>query len=592
MVALGVSSLLISRNAAGGEPMVSFSADRADVDLDARRADLVGHVIVQAARATLRAPRLRLEYLGDDEVRVRGPVDLFWCEVPDRPPLSLRVGEATVGRDTVSARDVRLRAFGTTVGYLPWIALRGPSRWGLLPPALSLRATDGPLVSAGLHVPLSRAVAVDVRPGAYVRGGTEIRSALLVPGGGFTSRWDRRATALLSVKGQAGVADVAAVDIDILRGGRARAGTTELGDVTRPYDRGSAGAQSLGPVLSAGAGLRFAGPRISGPLVLAPRMVVTVGAPLGPFVSSGALEMGTFFDARGDARPVIRLDRDATTVGFVGPTRLRATLRGAALAEGTQALRSHGFAVLALDAGVPLTRSFGEARHVVDPGLSVSTSAATGSSSLPNGIAPELQRGAAAIPAARVATSLRVGDVRLASRLAAGALLQSATASPVYRGGAVVDSPRGAVRIDAYGTGQGSAVLSVLVDVGEEQSASAFGLLSSRHGEDSVVSRGLGSELPSTWTTGSLARAGTSQSAGLRVPFGEGYAVATAFDGDLDESVVIGASAAVGYVHPCGCLAASATSSTRIGRPGVDTMFLLDLAPTPGSKPLPRPRWN
>jgi hypothetical protein len=570
---------------------VHFSADHADVDLEARRATLRGHVVVTATRATLRAESLELRYLDDDKIAVQGPAELAWCDAP-RPPLTLRFGEVTLARDEVVARRITLLAFGRVpVGYLPWIALRGPSRWGLLPPAVALRAQDGVLVSAGVHAPVADGVGLDLRPGLYLRGGEEVRGTLRTPGGELAFRWDDTTSALVSARGNARAGEHVLLEIDALRGDRGARGTSEVDAVARPYDRAVVSVQDTG-VVSAGASLRIAAPRRTGELVYAPRLLVATGRTVGPFVASGVAELGTFFDARGVGRPLARLDRDVTGAAFAGPVRMRGTFRGAVLAEGSDELRMHSFGMGLVDVGVPLSRAFGTARHVVDPGLAVATTGAVGSSTLPNGQGAEQRHGLSTVPFARVATSLVGRDVRAAARVAGGTWVRQGGGRAVYRAAAVVDAEAGAVRADWYGVGTTGTVATLLVDAGGAADANVYGLLAYRRGEDSVVARGLAADLPFAASTGSYGATGLTQSAGLRVPLAASLAFASQIDGDLDSGVIFGGSLGLGYVHVCGCLGASVVSSSRIGRPGVDTLFLVDLAPLPGTRPLGRARWN
>lgn len=571
-------------------PAVGLAADHADLDLEARTAALRGHVVVTAARATLQAERLELAYLDNDQIRVTGPADLTWCQTP-RPPLSLRFDQATIGHDTVSARGVALRAFGKVpIAYLPWISLRGPTRWGLLPPAFALRAKDGARLSLGVHAPVASWLAFDVRPGVYLQTGAEVQGTMRTAGGDVDVRWDRTTSALFAARGAVSGRGAFAAEVDVLRGPRGRAGTTELEVVARPYDRAGVGVFSVGPSVAAGAVVRAAGRRVDGDLVYAPRLVLATGRTHGPFIGSGVGELGTFFDARGIGRPFARLDRDVTVADFAGPVRLRGTFRGAALVEGTDELRIHSFGVGLVDAGLPLARRFGSVRHVIDPGLGVSVVGGIGASTLPNGQSPEQRRGLSVVPAPRVATSFVGQTMRVAARAAAGTFIEQDAVRMVYRGGVVLDAKAAAVRVDAYGIGRRGHVGTVLLDAGDEDSATFYALVAARTGEDSLVARGLATDLPLALSSGSYSRVGVTESAGLRVPLGGGLALATRLD--LDEAVVIGGLLGMGYVHPCGCLGASVVSSSRVGRGGNDTLFLVDLAPLPGSRALAHTRWN
>lgn len=576
-------------------PTVTFSADEADLDLEQRRAVLRGHVVVEASRARLSADQLSLAGVGTDELHVDGPATLVWCRADDAP-LRLRFDRAVVGDDVVVVRGASLRVLGgrVPIAYFPWFSLRGPSRWGLLAPSLALRATDGALISAGVHAPLTRSVGLDLSPGLYVRGGGALATTLRSGEERIDTRWDENFTGqqLFSARGRLTAQQSLSAEIDVLRGARGARGTSELDLVARPYDRASVGAHAVGERISLGAQLRMLGRRVDGELVYAPRLVLAAGRSYGPIVGAGILEAGTFFTRSGDARPMARFERDATAAGRVGIVKMRGTFRGAVLAEGADELRAHSFGVGFLDAGVPLRRRFERAVHTVDPGASVAVVGGVGGSDLPNGVAPEQRRGLSVVPAARVLTALETEGLRVAARLAGGAFVKTDHSSVVYRGAALVDADEGGARVDVYGVGRAGAVTTALVEAGDAKGATLFGQVAFRSGEDSLVARGLASDLPQALSIGSYAYVGATQSAGVRLPFGDQVALAARVDGDIDRSRVLAGTLALGYAHRCGCLGASVTSASRVGRPGVDTLFVVDLAPPAGARALHGAGWS
>jgi hypothetical protein len=593
-LALG-AALVASVARADEAPKLDFSADHADVDLEQRRAVLRGHVVVEAARARLRANRLSIEQLGTDKIRVDGPATLAWCFADD-PPLVLRFRRAEVADDLVIVRDASLRVWGgrLPIAYFPWFSLRGPSRWGLLPPSLALRATDGVRVSAGVHAPITRTLGLDLSPGVYLRGGGALSTTLRSSGGTIETRWDQNHTGkqLFFARGTVSLGTVGSADVDVLRGQRGRQGTSELDVVARPYDRASVGVHAVNERLSVGAQLRMLGRRVDGQPVYAPRLVLATGRTYGPIVGAGIVEVGTFFTKSGEGRPLARFERDATATTHLGIVRMRGTFRGAILAEGTDDLRTHSFGLGFLDAGVPLRRRFDDVLHTVDPGASLAVVGGLGRSDLPNGVSPEQQHGLSAVPAARIFSSLEARDLRAAARLAGGALVSGERTRAVYRGAALLDANAGGLRADVYGIGQTGTVATVLVEAGEEKSATLFGQVAFRRGEDSLVARGLGVDLPQAFSAGSYAYTGATQSAGLRIPLGEQVAMGARIDGDIDQSRVLAGVLGLGYAHRCGCLGASVVSASRVGREGVDTLFVVDLAPAPGSGALGGAGWS
>jgi hypothetical protein len=583
------------RAAAEPAPTLTFSADHAEVDLEERRAALRGHVVVEAARARLTADRLAVAHVDTDKIQIDGPATLVWC-LADDPPLRLRFARAELRDDLVVVHDASLRVLGgrVPIAYFPWFSLRGPSRWGLLAPSLALRATDGALVSAGVHAPITRTWGLDVQPGLYVRGGGAVSTTLRSGAESIQTRWDQNyeGRGLFAARGALAFGGVGSVEVDVLRGERGRQGTSELDVVARPYDRASASVHAVNERLSVGAQLRMLGRRVDGEPVYAPRLVLATGRTYGAIVGAGIIEVGTFFTKAGEGRPLARFERDATATIHLGIVRMRGTFRGAFLAEGSDDLRTHSFALGFIDAGIPLRRRFERTLHTIDPGASLAVVGGLGRSELPNGVSPEQHSGLSAVPAGRLFTALEGAQLRAAARLAGGALVDADQARVVYRGAALLDADAGGVRADVYGIGLAGTVTTVLVEAGETKGATLFGQVAFRRGEDSLVARGLASDLPPAFSAGSYAFVGATQSAGLRLPFGDQVALGARIDGDLDQSRVLAGVLGLGYAHRCGCLGASVVSASRVGRAGVDTLFVLDLAPPPGSGALAQAGWS
>ncbi|MCB9590354.1 MAG: hypothetical protein H6718_33395 [Polyangiaceae bacterium] len=245
---LGVALYLLPRT--GLAQPVEFTARKAEVDIEARCAELEGDVVVRRGPLRLRAPRLRLEETPDG-ARVEGPGKLSGCSC-EEPPLELGFDAAEISRDgDVDLRAPRLMSGDTTLLYLPRLMLRGPNSAGLLPPRASYSGRDGAYLGAGVELPLlrtagkSRGAKLRLGGGAYsdfgrVIDGGRVEVDVSEPGGRSHVAWESLDGGMLDIDSYSSHVTrdvVVALRVDAARGQRALLAPLEFARVIAPRDR-------------------------------------------------------------------------------------------------------------------------------------------------------------------------------------------------------------------------------------------------------------------------------------------------------------------------------------------------------------------
>ena len=145
-----LSAALVARTSAAQE--LDVHADDVQVDPRLRELDLKGNVRADLPPFHLSADALHLSRssLG---VIVEGDGRLAFCPCLGTP-LAIAFSRATVAPPAdLFLKNARLEIFGLPIFWLPYFWLRGPTRFGLLPPDLQYLAKDCVYLGGGIHVP-------------------------------------------------------------------------------------------------------------------------------------------------------------------------------------------------------------------------------------------------------------------------------------------------------------------------------------------------------------------------------------------------------------------------------------------------------
>lgn len=323
-------------NADVGSPApVQVSADQIELDSQSQELILRGDVELDSAPFHLTSHELRLSRSSRGIV-VRGEGRIAFCPCLAQP-LAVAFRGATIAPpgDLLVDRPT-VEVFHVPVLWLPFFWLRSPGKVGLLAPDIAYRGQDGLFLGEGVHVPWKPGdteSGLDVRAGAYVKGGLATEATLKTPDTVTTFRWDHLANGAGAPSAPAGVdsADGVAVDarggltskaggtptlawdVDALRGERGVVSTTDLDAASRVFDRAAAEATLSGGGWTVWSGARATNPRGDG--------IATLGA----------------------AGPVAGVRRDGT-VGDLGA--YDAAIEGGALTGASLATTSFGRAAL------------------------------------------------------------------------------------------------------------------------------------------------------------------------------------------------------------------------------------------------------
>lgn len=580
------------------------------VSFDARQRvlELQGDVRVDSPPFHLRSQRIKLTRtkLG---IEIEGTGRLAFCPCLGTP-LTVEFDKAFVAPPgDLILKSPTVEVYGVPILYLPWFWLRSDEKLGVLPPDIAYRGKDGLFVGEGLHLPWKRhgkKHALDVRAGAYLFDGFATEARLRTPVSNTKVRFDRlRGDEGLAVDSR-GATDNGAVatawDVDVLRGRRGVAMTTDLDAASKPYDRGSiegalrAGpftvAQSVRAVTRRGEGLTHvdsAGPvttlRASG--ALAGRITYEAT------IEGGALRVSRpFGPITPDTLSFARTEIGAAGAANLGPIAGSLALRGAGdvVAEGTRDGSDRAGSARA-HLGIPLVRAYRSADdgndpllHVIEPFTETAVLHASGSQLL--GTAPgralTVIDGEAAVTTGGLATTVgRWGnrsalDVSVAGGAAYGVgrpeiLVRARTSASFAWMGATVD----AADVEETTRAHGGALLARL-RVGPTNGLMLV-VTTARTDFNPVLAR-LVMDPALEAPAGFLTRRGATSGATLVVPWAR--ALTTSLGADMDESAneLVGARGGIELRDRCGCVTLRANGSHRIGRPGVDVWVALDFA--------------
>jgi len=559
---------------------------------------------------------LHIEQRGD-RLDVSGASRLALCPC-DAPPLSFGLSGATFTRGELFLRWPRLYVGPLPVFLLPWLWIRPPDRPAFLPPTFTLRAHDGLLLGTGVKLPFrgqDQALrTLELRAAAYLKGGAEISTRLLLPTFSGTLVWDHlqqdRFVAnmhgffRLEVRPSVGVR----LDLDAIRGPRGLRATPSLDLAARPFDVGvseiSAGwTPSTSTRARLGAGLLLRGRRGEGQIVWGPTASASAQGSAG---SRGAwdtnLSLVMLSGGALGSTPLGRAYARLEALPRLGPLQTNSSLQfRARLAAPSQdkTLSYDAAAEARTELALPLVRTFpigsnnhDHLTHHIAPlaEMAASVSHSAGGFFLPNRprLGPFL--GLAALGAR---SSLHGSSTTFDASAHAGVLVASSGTNALARLHLEGFSSLASATAEATATtrlvGASLDLAPGLDAFSELRLGPALGSalvvdLYGRTGGAGSLARSFGSAAPLLGDAFPLlADRGLALGAGFSSPFATAFNALARVDVDARSSTLLGARASLGYRHPNGCLSLELGASFRIVRAGFDGWLLIDLVP-----PLPR----
>jgi hypothetical protein len=499
--------------------------------------------------------------------------------------------------------DAALHIYRVPILWLPVFWLRSPARVGVLPPDLAYRGTDGVYLGGGAHVPLrpgDARHALDLRAGAYFKGGMVLDARLRTAESSTRVRWDWLDTTgtTLDARGSVAPSPVSSVawDVDAIRGARGVFATTDLEPAARRWDRAGAEAAvrsdgwifatSVRAVASRGGGMADVG--AVGPVATV-RNSGSAGAALtydvgadGGQVRGDGLRALSF--ARAEAGAAV-----ATTLGALG-VEVRARGAGDLVADGART-GVDGVGWARATAGVPVGRAYDSTEpndpwlHRIEPRVGLSAAAARVDGLL--GAAPGRGaaglRGEAWVADAGLASALGRWGARDGLEVDAsfGGAGDASRVLPLARWRAAASGKMVALGAEGGHTtappGPGHAAVARL-RVGPAAGLHVVGLTAVRDGVDPVLARLVGD--PSVEPgAGFLARGGWTAGGRVSIPWWSLVTSSVGADFDLDRRELVGARAGIEVRDRCRCLVVRTAAAHRVGRGGVDVWVTIDLAP-------------
>lgn len=558
-----------------------------DVTLDARGRTLEAHgnVRVDANPFFLTADHLKLERSWRG-LEVTGPGWLSFCPCSG-PPFSLRFESGAVAPPAdLFVKSPTLLLYGLPVFWLPYFWLRAPTRLGLLPPSFAWRGVDGLFTGGGVHIPFARGL--DVTGGGYWRGGFA---------GSLNVRTERSVLdiRLDTLRGDTGVTldgrgsfDLehgawGVWDTDARIGARALYATTDLGEAAKPVNRFAAGVIDGGARHHVSAALSALGVRSTKDEAALHTWSPNVGAAatwaLGERTTASVWSDAATFRADGAlanmARARVLLDSAQT----LGPVALESHLRASV---GAGPSSPFGAARSAVGVSVPLARSFGETRHILEPVLRGVAVTRVGTEPLAYGTefgARALPPGSAALAVTGVRSALGHAGWAWTVDGHAGVGAFSRGARGLVHFESALRSAWFALYTEAAGMMQGDE--SAFYAVGRARLGTAHGASLSLHAagrtrRDPMLARVLAEDeaaLPMMFQPGWSGGARTS------VPIARWLRLYGGAEVDLTARVRLGTHGGVEVRDTCDCVAFRATVSERLGRDGVDGWLEIDLRP-------------
>ncbi len=614
-----VASVIVSMPAlrASADPSpLEIHADLIDLDPRTQELYLRGDVRLDSEPFHLTADELRLSRSSRGVV-VKGEGRIAFCPCLGQP-LAVAFRGATVAPPGDLLLDQpRLELFRVPVLWLPFFWLRSRGKIGLLAPEVAYRASDGVFLGEGVHLPWRSGdieSGLDLRAGAYLKGGVATEVMLKTPDSVTALRWDHLQSDGFGVDARGALVDRenpakagVAWDADVLRGQRGVVATTDVDAASRVFDRvsGEATLRDGGWTVSSGVratnvrGAEFSDIGAAGPVAGARR-----GGTLGDAGAYDArVEGGALAGATVATTTFARAGSDMLLAAHLRAARLSWSIRGAGdvAAAGSREAYDGALATRA-ELAVPFVRAFDSAdprdpwRHRVAPRLEVGAIAAGDGMSTALGASlpvpatllgdfpgPGGLSGLAWIADGGFETALgrwgaREGfELRAAAGAAGG---DHESASPVVRWGGAASFAwigLGAEGAHVFGGDQVGHAIAARLRVGPASSFNFGVTVAGREGVDPVLARAL-TDAPATTSMGLLAAEGWTGGARLSFPMTTYLTARGGAEGDFTAQRLIAARASLEFHDRCRCVTIGVNGAERIGRPGVDVWLSVGLA--------------
>jgi hypothetical protein len=604
-----------SRALADPSPL-EVHADLIDLDPRTQELDLRGHVQLDSEPFHLTANELRLSRSMRGVV-VKGEGRIAFCPCLGQPLAVVFQGATVAPPGDLLLDRPRLELFRLPVFWLPFFWLRSRGKIGLLPPDVAYRGADGVFLGEGVHLPWRSGdteSGLDLRAGAYLKGGVATEVAIRTPDSVTTVRWDHLQTDGFGVDARGALVDPTspakasvAWDADVLRGQRGVVATTDVDAASRVFDRGS-GEVTLrdgGWTVSSGVratnvrGTEFADLGAAGPVASARR-----GGTLGDVGAYDArVEGGALAGATLATTTFARGGSDVLLATHLGAARLSWSLRAAGdVAAGGGNEAYEGALVTRAELVLPFVRAFDSDdphdpwRHRIAPRIEVGALAAGDGSSAAFGPgspasttlfgdfpSPGNLSGLAWIVDGGFETAIGRWAARegLELRAAAGAVGGDAEgASPVARWRGAASFPwlgLGAEGGHVFGGEAAGDAIAARLRVGPLSSLNLGMTLAAREGVDPVLARAL-TDAPDAASMGLLAAEGWTGGARLSLPLTTYFTARGGAEGDFTAEKLIAARASLEFHDRCRCVVIGASGAERIGRPGVDVWLSVGFA--------------
>lgn len=612
LVSLGTGSVRAEQETAPAPERprywVDFEAGRVDVDGDLNRLELQRKVKIKVDRYRLTSEHLVLER-SPRGVLVEGSGRLAFCPCED-PPVTFGFRRAIVAPPTdLFVEQPVVYVGGVPVFWSPILWLRSPDRLGMLPARFAWRGDDGFVAGTGVHVPIGgkrgpTLSTLDIFAAGYLQGGIDTEVVLQTEHTTNRVRFDHLNESLLAVDSHGSsignsppsgkrVGVGASWQIDAIRGARGREGTLELEPAARRYDRGRIGLGGAFGDFIAGAGPVAIAPRgeaIREPGVVGPELFLGGGMALGPSSSLDLLARAETLHDPGGTSETRAFERSVLDVGLhAGPMRIALNGSRGSAATSTETASSvvtWGGARIAIS--TPFARAFGDEPdpllHVISP---VIEGGARGGVAHVEEAAPiddvndadETQVLALGGGDTSLGTWGGRSAVRLQSR--AGVVGPKDEPLPIAAGRLIADSSYFGARLDG----------GVQLDDTERLATSGrvrFGRVDSiflgvfgegRRQREPTLTRLVVSQSWDVTEAGWYDREGFSAGSELGIAWTRWLASSATVERDLSEEEWLQTSGALGYRHPCGCLALTSWVGHRLGRDGIDVRVSVDLMP-------------
>jgi hypothetical protein len=572
---------------------IELHAGHVEIEGPLKRLSLSEGVELTVHRYRVTADRLTLERIPQG-IRVDGDGRMSFCQCASSP-LTVGFSRGTVAPPTdLLLQNATFRACGLPVFWLPTYWVRSPNKLGISTPTLAWRASDGPLIGTGIHVPLSFDAetndgALETLVGAYLLGGVDLGMQLRTPRTTSAVRWDYRERSMLGMdaSGYRHWPNHVSLSwrLDSWRGQRVRTGPVSFEVATRSYDR-------LRTEVAFGDGQSLYALGFHGDVVRATPLAQT--GQLGPAARWGVgVALGDWGRVDSSLSIIGRLRRlesgnavamhssDLSIDMRPSPASVRWMLHERwMMGSGAQRTYDSGLLGSELRIGLPFVAEFGSGpttfAHWLEP-FAVGTAAYAGHSSAYGRMAPgpvaTAQLGLLntfGYPADSTATSLQLR----AGSIAAGDERSHAFAARFLSSGNWL-----ALGGNVGWAGGDVWLSNVRVRTGRMDQVAIRSRLEGRGRTDPTQVRWLLDEAWSPWGLSWFSRTGWLIGEDLDIAFGHQVAFTTGFAYDVGHGTFVSEQASAAYRHPCGCLAASTRTDWRVGRGGWDVLVALDLMP-------------